>query len=87
MNKNDIIESLTKVLSTKKEARDAVERVFSEMKRALREGDKVVISNFGSFHAFIAKAKRGRNPKTGEVLQLAPRKKVRFHQAKELFTI
>lgn len=85
MNKNDLIESLTRVLSTRKEARDAVERMFSEMKRALRDGDKVVISNFGSFHSFIAKARRGRNPKTGESLHLPPKKKIRFRQAKELF--
>jgi nucleoid DNA-binding protein len=85
MNKQDLIESLTKVLSTRKEARDAVERTFSEMRRALREGDKVVISGFGSFHDFVTRAKRGRNPRTGQSLQLAPRKKARFRPSKDLF--
>ena len=85
MNKNDLIESLTKVLSTKKESRDATERIFSEMKRALREGDKVVIAGFGSFRTFIARAKQGRNPKTGQPIQILPKKKVRFRQSKDLF--
>ncbi|MBN1621764.1 MAG: integration host factor subunit beta [Endomicrobiales bacterium] len=85
MNKMDLIESLTKVLSTRKEAKDALEKIFSEMKRALRDGDKVVISNFGSFHPFTQRSKKCRNPKTGQAIQIPPRKKVRFHQSKELF--
>jgi len=85
MNKSHLIEALMKVLSTRKEATDAVEKVFSEMRRALREDDKVVISNFGSFHPFVARSKECRNPKTGETMRIAPRKKVRFKQSKELF--
>lgn len=85
MNKKDLKESLTKVLSTKKEAHDAIETIFAKMKQSLQSGDKVVISGFGSFHVFVTKIKKGRNPKTGQVLQIAPRKKIRFHQAKDLF--
>lgn len=84
MNKKDIIESLTKVLSTKKEARDAVEMTFSEIKRALRESDKVVISGFGSFQPHVTRAKKGRNPKTGQTIHIPPRKKVRFHPSKDI---
>jgi nucleoid DNA-binding protein len=86
MNRNDLVDALTRVLSTRKEARDAVERIFAEIIRALREGDKVVVAGFGSFHPFIARARRGRNPRTGLAIQLAPRKKIRFRQAKDLFT-
>ncbi|MBN1824196.1 MAG: HU family DNA-binding protein [Endomicrobiales bacterium] len=85
MNKLDLIESLTKVLSTRKEAKDALERLFSVMKKALNGGDKVVISGFGSFHGFVTRAKKGHNPKTGETLQIAPRKKIRFRQSKDFF--
>ncbi len=84
MNKRNLEESLLKVLSTRKEARDALERAFSEMKRALRQGDKVVISGFGSFHPFVTRPKRARNPKTGQIIQVFPRKKVRFRMAKDL---
>jgi nucleoid DNA-binding protein len=85
MNKTDLIESLTKVLSTRKEAKDAVEKVFEEIILALRNGDKVIVSGFGSFHPFTAKSKKCRNPKTGESIHISPRKKVRFHQSKDLF--
>jgi len=86
VNKNDLIVSLTKVLSTKKEARDAVETVFKTVKTALNGGNKVVISGFGSFHAFVMKAKRVRNPRTGQMLSIAPRKKIRFRQSKDFFS-
>lgn len=84
MNKQDLVKSLTRVLSTTKESRDAVETIFSAMRKALRSGDKVVISGFGSFHPQIVRAKKGRNPRTGETMQLAPRRKVKFRQAKDL---
>jgi nucleoid DNA-binding protein len=85
MNKNDLVITLTKVLSTKREAQNAVDRIFDEISRALEKGDRVVISNFGSFQTVIMRAKKGRNPKTGEAIQLPPRKKIRFHQSKEFF--
>ncbi|MCB4790485.1 MAG: integration host factor subunit beta [Elusimicrobia bacterium] len=85
MNKIDLIQSLTKVLSTKKEAKDAIETIFSEMQLSLKKGDKVVISGFGSFHPFTTKTKKCRNPKTGETMHISPRKKIRFRQAKDFF--
>ena len=84
MNKKDLLQALAKVLSTRKEANDALETILSGMKQALRYGDKIVLSGFGSFHPFVARAKKGRNPKTGQIIHISPRKKVRFHQAKDL---
>lgn len=84
MNKTHLVESLKNVLSTKKEARDAVEKIFYEMKKALREGNKVVISSFGSFHTFITKSKKCINPRSKKVMHIKPKRKVRFRQAKDL---
>lgn len=84
MNKKDLIESLTKVLSTKKEARDAIDTAFSNIQRALSEGSKVAISGFGTFQAYVTRAKKGRNPKTGQIISVPPRKKVRFRPSKDL---
>ncbi len=84
MNKQHLVESLARTLSTKTEAKAAVEKVFAEIKKGLRDGHKVVISGFGSFTPFISRAKRGRNPRTGETIHVMPRRKVRFKQAKEL---
>jgi nucleoid DNA-binding protein len=85
MNKADIINSVAKVLTSKKEATAAVDKVFSEMSQALNSGNKVVISKFGSFNMFVTKVKQGRNPKTGEKLLIAPMKKIRFKQSYDFF--
>ena len=85
MNKDDLMNSLTKVLSTKKEAKDAIDKIIEEMKYALKKGDKVVLSGFGSFHPFTTKTKKCRNPRTGETIHISPRKKIRFHQSKDFF--
>lgn len=85
MNKLNLIDNLQKVLSTKKEAKDALENIFSDMKKAIINGEKVVISGFGSFRAFTTKPKGGRNPKTGQRLQISPRKKIRFKISKDFF--
>lgn len=85
MNRNDLITALQKVLSTRKEAVDAADTIFSSMQAALRMGEKVVISGFGSFHPFTTKVKRGRNPKTGAALTIPPHPKVRFRPAQDFF--
>jgi len=85
MNKNDIAKALSNVLSSKKEADAAVQKVFEEISAALKNGEKVVITGFGSFNMFVTETKKGRNPKTGEKLLIAPMKKIRFKQSKEFF--
>ena len=85
MNKNDIAKSLTKILSSKKEADKAVDAVFDEIAKSLRNNEHVVITGFGSFDPFITRAKSGRNPKTGEKVLIEPKSKVRFKQSKDLF--
>ncbi|MDR3113173.1 MAG: HU family DNA-binding protein [Endomicrobium sp.] len=85
MNKNDLSKKLSKILTSKKEAEDAVDEVFKEISDALKNGEKVVITGFGSFNSFTTQTKKGRNPKTGEPLLIAPMKKIRFKQSKDFF--
>ncbi|MCL1901569.1 MAG: integration host factor subunit beta [Endomicrobia bacterium] len=85
MNKNDIANSLASLLSSKKEADAAVDKVFDEISKALRNGEKVVITGFGSFNMFVTQTKNGRNPKTGEKLMIPPMKKIRFKLSKDFF--
>ena len=85
MNKADLIEVLSRVLSTRKEAVSAVDTLLEAMQGALRGGDKVVLSGFGSFHVKIRKAKVGRNPRTGETVPIPPRRVVRFRMSEDLF--
>jgi nucleoid DNA-binding protein len=85
MTKNDISVMLSKILSSKKEADTAVNKIFEEMANALKNSEKVVITGFGSFNVFEMKTKNGRNPKTGEKLVIAPMKKIRFKPSKAIF--
>jgi nucleoid DNA-binding protein len=87
MTKNDIAVTLSEILGSKKSADAVVDRVFEEISRALRSGNKVVVSGFGSFNAFDTKVKKGRNPKTGEKLLIPPIRKIRFKQSKDFFKI
>jgi len=51
---------------------------------ALAAGEDVLISSFGRFHLRDKKARKGRNPKTGKELDVAPRRVVTFHAAPNL---
>lgn len=86
MNRLDIIRAVARVLTTKGEAAKAVETTFEVIRAALREGDKVVVSNFGTFRVKGRQARVGRNPKTGESVEVPPRRGVRFKASKNLLT-
>ncbi len=69
---------------TKRQAEAIVSILFTCITEALREGDKVELRGFGSFRPRSRKARQGRNPRTGDVVQV-PSKKVPFFKAgKEL---
>ena len=70
MNKGDLINEVAKVVSTKKEAQEAVDCVFSSITRALEKGDAVTLVGFGSFKVVERKARKGRNPQTGEDIDI-----------------
>jgi nucleoid DNA-binding protein len=74
------------MLSSKKEADIVVNKMFEEMINAIKNGEKVVITGFGSFNMFETKTKNGRNPKTGQKLLIAPMKKIRFKPSKDFFS-
>ena len=63
---------------TKKEAGDLVDEVFGIIRDTLSSGEKVKISGFGNFVVRDKAARRGRNPKTSEVIIIARRKVLTF---------
>jgi DNA-binding protein HU-beta len=85
MNKAGLVRVVGRVLSTRKEADAAVETMLRAVRLALRSGEKVVLAGIGSFHVKMRKAKVGRNPRTGQTVQIPPRRAVRFKTSKELF--
>jgi len=86
MNKYDIIEEVSRVTCAKKEARDAVNRAIHTIIGALKKGDKVSLMGLGSFYVKTRKARIGRNPKTGEVVNISARRVLRFVPSKKFFS-
>ena len=84
MNRLDIIKAVSKVLTTRGEAALAVETTFDTVRQALARGEKVVISNFGTFRVKARQPREGRNPKTGEKVSVPARRGVRFKASKNL---
>ncbi|WP_372521101.1 HU family DNA-binding protein [Candidatus Ruminimicrobiellum ovillum] len=87
MTKNDLIEKIAKIMPSKKEATTVVNQLFEEMLNAIVNGEKVVITGFGSFNLLVTQAKKGRNPKTGDTILIEPKKKIKFKQSKEIFNV
>ena len=61
------------------------EIILSEIKQALRRGDRVELRGFGIFSANMQKARISRNPKTGEKVNTPEKKTIHFKMAKEMF--
>lgn len=85
MLKTDIAEQVAKEARlTKKAAHEAVDAVFNEVSKSLAKGEKVVFSGFGTFVIRTRRARHGRNPKTGQGMQLPSMKTVGFIASKSL---
>ena len=84
MNKGDLINEVAKVVSNKKEAQEAVDCVFSSITKALKKGDTVTLVGFGTFKVTQRKARKGRNPQTGEEIKIKASKAAKFTPGKPL---
>jgi len=79
MRKSDIANDVyEKVGVSKKEASDIVEIILNTIKSVLQKGETVKIAGFGNFVVRSKRARKGRNPKTGEEIGITPRKVVTF---------
>ena len=85
MNKAQFITYLAPQFGdSKKEAARAVEVVFDAIIRNISKGEDVMINDFGKFKKVDRPARKGRNPQTGETIQIKASKKARFLPAKGL---
>jgi len=84
MNKADLINEVAKVVGTKKEAQAAVNCVFTSIPKAMKKGSPVTIAGFGTFKITKRKARKGRNPRTGEEIKINASKAPRFVASKTL---
>ncbi|MDQ0176207.1 HU family DNA-binding protein [Bacillus chungangensis] len=85
MNKTDLINGVAEATElSKKDATKAVDAVFDTIQKALSNGDKVQLIGFGNFEVRERAARKGRNPQTGEEIDIAASKVPAFKPGKAL---
>ena len=84
MTKADLADKVyEKVGLSRKEAVEMIETLFSSMKSILSEGESIKITGFGTFLVRKKSSRRGRNPKTGEEMEITARKVITFKPSLE----
>ena len=85
MTKADLIDEVSRLAElTRKDSEVILETIFDSVVRSLRAGDKIEIRGFGSFRTRQRKPRIGRNPKTGERVEVPAKKIPFFKPSKEL---
>lgn len=85
MNKNELIDSMAKLSGlTKEDSGKALDAFISSVKSALKSNDDVRLVGFGTFSVSERAATTGRNPRTGEVIQIKASKQAKFKAGKAL---
>ncbi len=86
MKKDGIVEAVMKAagIETKKQGGEVVDAVFDAIVKSLSRGEEVAVAGFGVFRVVKRAARMGRNPKTGESIQIAASTKPKFRAGKLL---
>ena len=85
MTKADLVNKMFEQMGgTKKDSSDLVEKLFEVIKNLLVEGDSVKISGFGNFVVRTKKSRIGRNPQTGESIEISARRVLTFKPSQVL---
>ena len=78
MTKTDLTTAVTEIIGSKKDCQNIVDQTFELMKSTLESGKRVKISGFGIWNVKQKKVWRGRNPATGEPMEISGRRVVGF---------
>ena len=85
MTKAELIDKIASgVKISKVDAGKALDAVIDSIKRTLKKGDKVTLVGFGTFSVAKRKARKGRNPRTGEEIKIPAGKVPKFKSGKAL---
>ncbi len=85
MNKADLAQKVQTVLGgTKTQAEEVVETIISSIVGELKSGEEVSVAGLGIFSTKMRPARQGRNPRTGETIQIAAMRVPKFRAAKAL---
>ncbi len=84
-NKSDLVDAVAERANlSKKDAEQVLDTVIQVVTETLKKGDKLTISGFGTFSVSARAARTGRNPQTGEAIQISASKNPRFKPGKVL---
>ena len=85
MNKQELIDAVAaQTGASKAQTGETLDTLLEVIKKAVSKGDAVQLIGFGSFGSGKRAARTGRNPATGETIQIPAKKKIAFRAAKEL---
>lgn len=84
MNKTDLINRVSEVVASKKEAQAAVECFLKTIAEGLKKKEAVTLAGFGTFKVDQRKARKGRNPRTGEGIEIKAKNIPKFIPGKAL---
>ncbi|MDA0712900.1 MAG: integration host factor subunit alpha [bacterium] len=85
LTKADIVDSVhNKIGFSKKDSSEIVENIFEIIKSTLEKGETVKLSGFGKFEVRSKKSRRGRNPQTGEEMEITARRVLSFRPSQIL---
>jgi DNA-binding protein HU-beta len=86
MNLNDLVDKVTAADAklTKAQAKELIDGVFAAIRDAAAGGEEIALAGFGKFKVQDKPARTGRNPRTGEAVEIAASKKLVFQPAKAL---
>jgi len=85
VNKAELVEEVVNETGlTRRTAREAVNTITSVITDALARGEKVTLVGFGTFKVMERKARTGRNPQTGQTIQIPAKKAPKFRPGKGL---
>lgn len=85
LNKAQLIAEVAKDSGmTKVDAERAVKSTFDAISRSLKKGSNVTLIGFGTFSVYNRKARKGKNPRTGETIKIAAKKVPKFKAGKAL---
>lgn len=85
VKKNEFVQRLAERLNIpKKQALETLDIITEEITKIMKKGDKLNLSGFGIFKVAARAAREGRNPRTGETIQIKASKKAKFVPAKAL---
>ena len=82
MNKGDLINAVANIVNTKKTAQEVVDCVLTSITSSLKKGEDVSLTGFGTFKVVKRKARKGRNPATGEEIKIPAKTVVKMRLLK-----